>query len=119
VSLNTFLGLAGFFFIQFFDTGIVIGGYSGLEAIKQSVRFVWRRITGVLAYNFLLILIFTLVDTPEFLFAFSDRYPIVPASTGLVILYIFSTLILSTLALSIFFSFRGVYYINANVSDTE
>lgn len=119
VSLNTILGLIGFFFVQFFDTGIVIGGYSGLETIKQSIRFVWRRIPGVLVYDFLLILIFILVDIPEILFAFSDRYPIVPASAGLVILYICTTLILSTLALSIFFSFRGVYYIRARVTDTK
>ncbi len=104
------------YFFQFFDVCVVIGGYGSLKSFKESFRFVWARKLSVLGFTILLLLLMFPMMLPGFLLSFTRSTGglfFTPIPTNLAVLYIISTLFLSTIVGAVMYSYRAVYYIQA------
>lgn len=116
MAIGMVLAFPLMYFFQFFDVGIVIDGYGSLKSFKESFRFVWNRKLSVLGFTVLLLIIMSPMMLPSFLLSITrstGRPFFTPLPTNLAVLYIISTLALSTILGAVIYSYRAVYYIQA------
>ncbi len=104
------------YFFQFFDVGVVINGYGSLQSFKESFRFVWARKLSVLGFTLLLLLLMIPMMLPGLMLNVTRSTvgsPFAPLPTNMAILYVVSSLFLSTIVGAVMYSYRAVYYIQA------